>query len=85
VAKDKVARGEPLDPATADPDRLRRLEAENTELRMEQSSSDPWSSGSKRRRMTVASFIASQRADHGVVHVISCRALCVRVVVLQVA
>jgi transposase InsO family protein len=27
--------------------------------------------------MTVASFIASQRADHGVPHVISCRALCV--------
>ena len=35
--------------------------------------------------MTVASFIASQRTDHGVPHALSCRALEVpRVVVLQV-
>ena len=27
--------------------------------------------------MTVASFVASQKADHGVPHVIYCRTLCV--------
>ena len=36
--------------------------------------------------MTVASFVAAQRTDHGVSHVISCRALGgLAVVVLQVA
>ncbi len=35
--------------------------------------------------MSVASFIAAQRSNHGVPHVIACRALGVRVVVLQVA
>src|SRR5487761_665709 len=35
VAMDKVARGERLDPKTVDPERVRQLEAENAELRME--------------------------------------------------
>jgi transposase len=35
VAKDRIARGERLDPAKVDPDRLRQLEAEVAELRME--------------------------------------------------
>ena len=35
VAKDKIARGERLDPNKADPDHVRKLEAENAELRME--------------------------------------------------
>jgi len=35
MAEDKVARGERLGPAMADPDRVRPLEAENAELRMD--------------------------------------------------
>ena len=35
VAKDRIARGEKLDPAKVDPDTLRRLEAEIAELKME--------------------------------------------------
>jgi transposase len=35
VAKDKLARGERLDPNKVDPERVRQLEAENAELRME--------------------------------------------------
>jgi len=35
VAKDKIARGEKLDPDNIDPERVRLLEAENAELRME--------------------------------------------------
>ena len=35
VARDKVARGERLDPKKAEPERVRQLEAENAELRME--------------------------------------------------
>jgi hypothetical protein len=35
MTEDKVARGERLGPATADPDRVRPLEAENAELRMD--------------------------------------------------
>jgi transposase len=35
VAKDKLARGERLDPNKVDPARVRQLEAENAELRME--------------------------------------------------
>lgn len=75
VAKDKVARGERLDPNKVDPDKLRQLEAENAELPMERDvlkrSGVLW--------VKVASFIASQRADFKVPHVISCRALSVKV------
>ncbi len=35
VSKDKIARGEKLDPDNIDPERVRQLEAENAELRME--------------------------------------------------
>jgi transposase len=35
VAKDKIARGEKLEPDNIDPERVRQLEAENAELRME--------------------------------------------------
>ena len=35
VAKDKVARGEKLDPNHVSPERVRQLEVENAELRME--------------------------------------------------
>jgi transposase len=35
VMKDKIARGEKLDPNRVDPERVRELERENEELRME--------------------------------------------------
>jgi transposase len=35
VMKDKIARGERLDPRRVDPERLKELERENEELRME--------------------------------------------------
>lgn len=35
VGQDKLARGERLDPKRVDPERLRQLEKENAELRME--------------------------------------------------
>lgn len=35
VQKDKIARGEKLDPNRVDPERVRQLERENAELRME--------------------------------------------------
>lgn len=35
VMKDKIARGERLDPKHVDPERVRELERENDELRME--------------------------------------------------
>lgn len=35
VVKDKIARGEKLDPHRVDPERVRQLEKENAELRME--------------------------------------------------
>jgi transposase len=35
VVKDKIARGEKLDPKRADPERVKELERENAELRME--------------------------------------------------
>lgn len=35
VMKDKIARGERLDPNHVDPERLKELERENAELRME--------------------------------------------------
>ena len=35
VAKDRIARGEKLDPRRADPERVKQLERENAELRME--------------------------------------------------
>jgi transposase len=35
VTKDKIARGEKLDPHRVDPERVRELERENEELRME--------------------------------------------------
>ena len=35
VHKDKIARGEKLDPNRVDPERVRELERENAELRME--------------------------------------------------
>ena len=35
VARDRIARGERLDPNKVDPERVRQLETENAELRME--------------------------------------------------
>ena len=35
VAQDRIARGERLDPNKVDPERVRQLEAENAELKME--------------------------------------------------
>ncbi len=35
VARDAIARGEKLDPKWADPERVKQLERENAELRME--------------------------------------------------
>jgi hypothetical protein len=39
------------------------------------SSSDPGSCRSRRRRVGRASFVASQRTDHGVPHAVACRVL----------
>ena len=77
VAKDKLARGEKLDSTKVDAEVVRQLEAKIAELTMERDvlkrSVVLWVKEAD--AMTVASFIASQRAEHAVPHVLSCRAL----------
>ena len=88
VKKDRLARGEESDRTRVDPGYVRGLERENAELRMERDvlkrSVVLWVQ--RGDAMTVASFVAAQRTEHGVPHAIdlsSARAQ--RVVVLQVA
>ncbi len=68
VNNDRRARGDKPDATKADPDYVRQLERENAELRMERDvlkrSVGPVGQGGD--AMSVASFVAAQRTDHGV-------------------
>jgi transposase-like protein len=84
VKQDRQARGGIGSVGLSEDERgeLVRLRRENAELVMErESSSAPWSCGSRRRlgqggdEVSVAAFIGSQRIDHDVPRALSCRAL----------